>query len=74
MSIIKSFEELPIWRDARKFTNKIYNLIKKFPLREAYGLNSQITRAAVSIMSNIAEGFDRFSSREFIRFLVIARG
>jgi len=39
-----------------------------------YGLNSQITKAAVSIMSNIAEEFDRFSSGEFIRFLVIARG
>ena len=74
MSIIKSFEELPIWKDARKFTNEIYNLTKKFPSREMYGLNSQITKAAVSIMSNIAEGFDRFSSREFIRFLVIARG
>ncbi|MBA7589328.1 hypothetical protein ES708_31410 [subsurface metagenome] len=74
MSIIKSFEELPMWKDAIKFTNKIYNLTKKFPSREAYGLNSQITRAAVSIMSNIAEGFDRFSSREFIRFLIIARG
>ena len=74
MSIIKSFEELPMWKDARKFTNKIYNLTKKFPSREMYGLNSQITKAAVSIMSNIAEGFDRFSSREFIRFLVISRG
>ena len=74
MSIIKSFEELPMWKDARKFTNKIYNLTKKFPSREVYGLNSQITRAAVSIMSNISEGFDRFSSREFIRFLIIARG
>jgi len=67
LSIIKSFEELPIWKDARKFTNEIYS-------REMYGLNSQITKAAVSIMSNIAEGFGRFSSREFIRFLVIARG
>ena len=74
MSIIKSFEELPMWKDARKFTNKIYNLTKKFPSREVCGLNSQITRAAVSIMSNIAEGFDRLSSREFIRFLVISRG
>lgn len=63
-----------MWKDARKLTNKIYNLTKKFPPREAYGLNSQITRAAVSIMSNIAEGFDRFSSREFIRFLIISRG
>jgi len=74
LSIIKSFEELPMWKDARKFTNKIYNLTKKFPSREVCGLNSQITRAAVSIMSNIAEGFDRLSSREFIRFLVISRG
>jgi four helix bundle protein len=63
-----------MWEDARKFTNKIYNLTKKFPSREAYGLNSQITRAAVSIMSNIAEGFARFSSREFIGFLIIFRG
>ena len=74
MSTIKSFEKLPMWEDARKFTNKIYNLTKKFPSREAYGLNSQITRAAVSIMSNIAEGFARFSSREFIGFLIISRG
>jgi len=63
-----------MWKDARKFTIKIYDLTKKFPSREVYGLNSQITKATVSIMSNIAEGFDRFSSREFIRFLVIARG
>ena len=74
MSVIKSFEELPMWKDARRFTNKIYNLTKKFPSREVYGLNSQITRSAVSIMSNIAEGFDRLSSREFIRFLIISRG
>ena len=40
-----------------------------FPSREVYGLNSQITRATVSIMSNSAEGFDRFSSREFIKHL-----
>jgi len=51
---------LPIWKDARKFINEIYNLTKKFPSREMYGLNSQITKAAVSIMSNIAKGFDRF--------------
>ena len=63
-----------MWKDARKFTNEIYNLTKKFPSREVYGLNSQITRAAVSIMSNIAEGFYRLSSREFTRFLVISRG
>jgi len=71
---IKSFEELPVWKDARKFANKIYNLTKKFPKEENYGLTSQITRATVSIGSNIAEGFDRYSKKDFIKFLIIARG
>ena len=74
MSTIKSFEELTVWKDARKFTNKIYNLTKKFPKEENFGLTSQITRATVSIGSNIAEGFDRYSRKDFIRFLIIARG
>ena len=74
MPTIKSFEELPVWKDARKFANKIYNLTKKFPKEENYGLTSQITRAAVSIGSNIAEGFDRYSKKDFIKFLIIARG
>ena len=74
MSTIKSFEELPVWKDARKFANKIYNLTKKFPKEENYRLTSQITRATVSIGSNIAEGFDRYSKKDFIRFLIIARG
>ena len=74
MSTIKSFEELTVWKDARKFTNKIYNLTKKFPKEENFGLTSQITRATVSIGSNIAEGFDRYSKKDFIRFLIIARG
>jgi len=71
---IKSFEELPVWKDARKFANKIYNLTRKFPKEENYGLISQITRATVSVGSNIAEGFDRFSKKDFIKFLIIARG
>ena len=74
MPTIKSFEELPVWKDARKFASKIYNLTKKFPKEENYGLTSQITRATVSIGSNIAEGFDRYSKKDFIRFLIIARG
>ena len=74
MPTIKSFEELPVWKDARKFANKIYNLTKKFPKEENYGLTSQITRATVSIGSNIAEGFDRYSKKDFIKFLIIARG
>lgn len=74
MPTIKLFEELPVWKDASKFANKIYNLTKKFPKEENYGLTSQITRATVSIGSNIAEGFDRYSKKDFIRFLIIARG
>jgi len=73
LSTIKSFEELKVWKDARKFVIKIYCLSKKFPNEENYGLTLQITRAAVSIGSNIAEGFDRYSKKDFIKFLIIAR-
>jgi len=74
LSTIKSFEDLPVWQDARKFTNKIYNFTNKFPKEELYGLTSQIRRATVSIISNIAEGFDRRSDKELSNFLSIARG
>jgi len=74
LATIKSFEELPVWKDARKFANKIYNLTREFPKEENYGLASQITRATISVGSNIAEGFDRYSKKDFIKFLIIARG
>ena len=74
MSTIKSFEDLTIWQESRKYTNKIYILTNKFPKEELYGLTSQIRRAAVSITSNIAEGFDRRSDKELSNFLSIARG
>jgi four helix bundle protein len=73
LSTIKSFEDLPVWQDARKFTNKIYNITNKFPKEELYGLTSQTRRAAVSIMSNIAEGFDRRSDKELTNFLSMSR-
>jgi four helix bundle protein len=74
MPTIKSFEDLKVWKDSRIFVKEIYTMINNFPVKENYGLTSQITRAAVSIMSNIAEGFARESNKEFIRFLIIARG
>ncbi|HZK55871.1 MAG TPA: four helix bundle protein [Desulfosporosinus sp.] len=74
MSTIKSFEDLPVWKDARKFTSKIYNLTNKFPKEELHGLTSQIRRATVSFMSNIAEGFDRRSDKELSNFFSTARG
>jgi len=73
MSTLKSFEELTIWQEARKFTKRMYTLTKGFPREETYGLTSQIRRASVSMMSNIAEGFHRRSTKEFINFLIIAR-
>jgi len=74
MPTIKSFEDLKVWKDSRIFVKEIYALINNFPAKENYCLTSQITRAAVSIMSNIAEGFCRESNKEFIRFLTISRG
>lgn len=73
MSTVKSFEELTIWQEARELTNRIYMLSKRFPKEELYGLTSQIRRASLSIMSNIAEGFNRRSTKEFINFLIIAK-
>jgi len=74
MSTIKSFEDLKVWKDSRVFVKEIYIIVNNFPAKENYGLISQITRAAVSIMSNIAEGFARETNKEFIRFLIMARG
>ena len=69
--IIEHFEDIEAWKESRILVKEIYfvfNKIKDFSFRD------QIQRAAVSIMTNIAEGFDRGSNREFIQFLVIARG
>jgi four helix bundle protein len=74
MTTINSFYNLDVWQNARSFTKEIYQLTNNFPNRENYGLKNQTTRAAVSIMSNIAEGFHRYSKKEFIKFLIISRG
>lgn len=66
---IKQFEDLEIWQLARKLTNKVYSI----NFGKDFGLANQICRAAVSIMSNIAEGFERDGNREFIQFLYIAK-
>lgn len=66
----KKFEELIVWQLARKLVNTIYAI----KLGNDFGLADQIRRAAVSVMSNIAEGFERDGNREFIQFLYIAKG
>jgi four helix bundle protein len=70
---IRSFEELNSWKKARILTNMIYDFTEKSRFSQDRGLKDQITRAAVSIMSNIAEGFERGSNTEFIQFLFIAK-
>jgi four helix bundle protein len=71
---IKNFEELEIWKEARSLTREIYTLAKTPQFSKNYGLRDQMQRAAVSIMSNIAEGFERGGNQEFVQFLYIAKG
>lgn len=66
------FEKLEVWKLARQFANFIYTISKDFPKDELFGLTSQIRRAAISVILNIAEGSDRKSDTEFIRFLRIS--
>ena len=68
------FEDLLAWQSARKLVRAVYALTRSGQLASDFGLRSQIQRAAVSIMSNIAEGFDRVGPREFAKFLSIAQG
>ncbi len=69
-----SFKELVVWQKSHAFTLSVYEVTKKLPKDEQFGLTSQIRRAAVSIPSNIVEGYERGSMKEFQRFLLIARG
>jgi four helix bundle protein len=72
--MVQSFRDLLVWQRAIQTTVSIYRLTKDFPREEAYGLTSQIRRAAVSVPSNIAEGHGRMSTGEYRQFLGIARG
>ena len=69
---MKIFRELIVWQKSMRLVVKIYELTKGFPREENFGLTSQMRRSAVSISSNIAEGYGRDSLKEFIRFLNIA--
>ena len=71
---IEKFEDLIAWQKARDHALEIYEMTSKGAFSKDFGLKDQIQRAAVSVMSNIAEGFERYSPREFQHFLAIARG
>lgn len=71
---IESFTDLNAWREAHKLAIKIYKETDKFPAKEQFGITNQIRRAAVSITSNIAEGFSRITKADKIHFNVMAKG
>ena len=72
---IKRFEELQCWQEARVLVNMVYESIRNSSnFQKDFRLNGQITSAAISSMSNIAEGFSRRSNKEFIQFLFVSKG
>ena len=71
---IRDFTDLQVWQLARELRNHVYNLSRKFPAEERYGLAQQLRRAASSITANIAEGFGRYSFQENIQFCRQSRG
>jgi len=73
VATVQRFEDLEVWKDARELVKRVYQMSENFPSHEMSGLTSQIRRAAVSVMSNIAEGFERGANTEFIQFLFVAR-
>ena len=71
---IKNFQDLRIWQKGIEVVKDIYILTKQLPREELYGLTSQMRRSAVSIPSNIAEGFKRYHNKEYKQFLYISLG
>ena len=70
---VRNFEDLEIWKGARALTREIYQLTRDSKFSKDFALRDQIRRAAISIMSNIAEGFERAGNQEFIQFLYVAK-
>jgi four helix bundle protein len=72
--MLKNFKELKVWEKSYQLSLGIYKITTKFPDDEKFGLTSQVRRAAVSIPSNIAEGYGRRTRADYIKFLHIAYG
>ncbi|ATA69253.1 four helix bundle protein [Capnocytophaga canimorsus] len=71
---ISSYKELVVWQKSMDLVKGVYEVTRLFPEEEKFGLTSQIRRSAISIPSNIAEGFGRGSSKSFLQFLYVSRG
>lgn len=74
MSFASCFEELEVWKEDCRFVQDIYNLSGNDYFRKDMDLTSQLRKASISIPSNISEGFEKGSKKEFVRYLSIARG
>ena len=72
--MLKNYKELNVWQKSYEFCLKVYRITAKFPNEERYGLSSRIRRSAVSISSNIAEGYGRKTTLDYIRMLYISYG
>ena len=74
MAKIERFEDIEAWQKARELTREVYAMSNEGPFARDFGLRDQIRRAAVSVMSNIAEGFERGGDKEFFQFVSLAKG
>ena len=74
MGTFRGFEEIEVWQKARELMKRIYVISGKGEFARDFGLRDQIRRASVSIMSNIAEGYERGGTKEFAQFLSVAKG
>lgn len=72
--MLRNFQELDAWRKAHGLALEVYHLTQRFPQDERFGLVSQMRRAVASVPANIAEGFGRRSTKDFVRYLEIASG
>ncbi len=71
---IESYRDLEVWKKGVRFSIEIYQTTAGFPITEQYGLTNQLRRSAASVAANIAEGYGRDSTKNYIQFLRIARG
>jgi len=72
--VLRNYRDLQVWQKAYQLCLEIYKATGEFPKNELYGITAQIRRAAVSVPSNVAEGYGRKTTKEYIQFLYIAYG
>ena len=74
MGVVKTFEDLLVWQKGHALVLEIYELTKSYPKDELYSLTQQMKRCVISVPNNIAEGFGRYTTKDYIHFLIQSRG